>query len=397
MIGAGIAVGFAHILRGPGGGASGTRAAQGTLGTLWWPRPIGTPTPAPDGPEPGRAGPAWRPARHGPAASLASLVIRPARLGPTAQLGPAARAAAGKAARRAVPRAAHAAFEPKPDRPDPISLLLEQGASRVAELLPIRYGRMLGSPLAYYRGAALPMAADLARTPATGLTAQLCGDAHLCNFGIFASPERRLVFDINDFDETLAGPWEWDVKRLVASLEIAGRDNQFTARQRRRIVTETAGHYRLAMRRLAGLGSLDVWYASGELDELAARYRGILSEQEQELAGTDLTAPGRGAEHVVASLAGGDDEMRSLAHLVTMRDGEPRIVSTPPLVVPVADLPGRARLAASLRRVVTGYRQTMTGRPAVPPQPVLGGRHGAQGIGHRQRRVALLDRAAHQP
>jgi uncharacterized protein (DUF2252 family) len=287
-------------------------------------------------------------------------VTRPARLDSHARLGPAARAATGKAARRAVPRAAHASFEAQKDRPDPVGLLLEQGASRVAELLPIRYGRMLASPLAYYRGAALPMAADLACTPSTGLTAQLCGDAHLSNFGIFASPERRLVFDINDFDETLAGPWEWDVKRLAASLEIAGRGNGFSARQRRRIVTETAGHYRLAMRRLAGLGSMDVWYATGELDELAARYRGILSEQERELAGTDLTAPGRGAEHVVASLAAGDDEMRALAHMVTMRAGGPRIVSAPPLVVPVADLPGRARAAASLRRIVTGYRHTMT-------------------------------------
>ncbi len=287
-------------------------------------------------------------------------MTRPARLDSHPAVDPAARAATGRAARRDVPRAAHAAFEAQPDRPDPVGLLQEQGASRVAELLPIRYGRMLASPLAYYRGAALAMAADLAVTPATGLTAQLCGDAHLSNFGIFASPERRLVFDINDFDETLAGPWEWDVKRLAASLEIAGRGNEFSARQRRRIVTETAGQYRLAMRRLAGLGSLDVWYASGELDEIAARFRGILSQQERELAGTNLAAPGRVGEHVVAGLAVGDDEMRALAHLVTMRDGKPAIVSAPPLVVPVADLPGRARTAASLRRILTGYRQTMT-------------------------------------
>jgi uncharacterized protein (DUF2252 family) len=287
-------------------------------------------------------------------------VIRPARLGTHARLSPADRAATGKAARRGVPRAAHAAFEARPDRPDPVGLLVEQGAARITELLPVRYGRMLASPLAYYRGAALPMAADLAGTPATGLIAQLCGDAHLSNFGIFASPERRLVFDINDFDETLAGPWEWDVKRLAASLEIAGRGNEFSAAQRRRLVVETAGHYRLAMRRLAGLGSLDVWYAGGELDDLAARYRGILSEQERELAGADLTAPKRGVAPVVASLAAGDDEMRSLERLVTMRAGEPAIISTPPLVVPVADLPGRARTAASLRRVVTAYRRTLS-------------------------------------
>ncbi|HYK28579.1 MAG TPA: DUF2252 family protein, partial [Streptosporangiaceae bacterium] len=141
---------------------------------------------------------------------------------PDAQ-APAARAARGKAARRAVPRESHATFDAPSDRADPVSLLRQQGETRLAELLPIRYGRMLASPLAYFRGAALVMASDLASTPATGLISQVCGDAHLSNFGIFASPERRLIFDINDFDETQPGPWEWDVKRLAASLEIAGR------------------------------------------------------------------------------------------------------------------------------------------------------------------------------
>jgi uncharacterized protein (DUF2252 family) len=279
---------------------------------------------------------------------------RVARLNPNAQLDPAARAARGKSARRAVPRAAQASFSPSVGRPDPVGLLVEQGAARVAELLPIRYGRMLASPLAYYRGAALPMAADLASTPSTGLVAQLCGDAHLCNFGIFASPERRLVFDVNDFDETLAGPWEWDVKRLAASLEIAGRGNEFSARQRRGVVAESVAHYRLAMLRLAGLGNLDVWHSSGELDELAARYRGILSDRERELAGADLAAPGRAGER-----AADDDEMRALARLMTMRNGKPAITSAPPLVVPVADLPDGSQSAATLRRIVTGYRHTM--------------------------------------
>jgi uncharacterized protein (DUF2252 family) len=279
---------------------------------------------------------------------------RVARLDPNAQREPATRADRGKSARRAVPRAAHASFAPQPGRPDPVGLLIEQGAERVTELLPIRYGRMLASPLAYYRGAALSMAGDLAATPVTGLVAQLCGDAHLCNFGIFASPERRLVFDINDFDETLAGPWEWDVKRLAASLEIAGRGNGFSARQRRGVVTESMAHYRLAMRRLAGLGNLDVWHSSGELDELAARYRGILSDRERELAGSDLAVPGRGVERTAE-----DDEMRALARLVTMRNGTPAIASMPPLVVPVADLPGGSQGAATLRRIVTGYRGTV--------------------------------------
>jgi len=268
-------------------------------------------------------------------------------------LPPADRVATGKAARRAVPREAHAAFEPRSDRPDPVSLLERQGADRVADLLPIRYGRMLAGPLSYLRGAALPMAADLSGTPASGLTAQLCGDAHLANFGIFASPERRLVFDINDFDETLPGPWEWDVKRLAASLEVAGRGNGFGARQRRRIVTAAVAHYRLAMRSLAGLGTLDVWYSHSELDELTQRYQAVLSKRERALAGTDLSGSGR--------LGATDSERRELARLVTMAAGDPRIVSAPPLTVPVGELPGAEtdRVQAELSRVVAGYRKSL--------------------------------------
>jgi hypothetical protein len=183
-----------------------------------------------------------------------------------AGLSAAQRAARGKAARQSVPRRSHAAFEPRPGRPDPVSLLQRQAAGRLPELLPIRYGRMLASPFAYFRGAALPMASDLAGTPATGLIVQACGDAHLSNFGIFASPERRLVFDINDFDETLPAPWEWDIKRLAASIEVAGRANGFSRGQRREAAIAAVGQYRRAMRRLAGLGQLDVWYAHAELD-----------------------------------------------------------------------------------------------------------------------------------
>src|SRR5580700_6089059 len=151
-------------------------------------------------------------------------------------LTPAQSAAKGKAARAAVSRASHAVFEPGPDRADPIALLEEQAATRLPDLVPVRWGRMLVSPFTYYRGAALPMASDLASTPVSGLAVQACGDAHLSNFGIFGSAERRLVFDVNDFDETLPGPWEWDVKRLAASLEIAARDNGFPGRKRREIV-----------------------------------------------------------------------------------------------------------------------------------------------------------------
>ena len=172
------------------------------------------------------------------------------RKGPAAgtgeQLSRADREARGKDARAAAPLEAQAEFTPDASR-DPVGLLLEQEKTRVPELLPIRHGRMLVSPFTFYRGAALPMAADLATTPTSGLRVQLCGDAHLSNFGAFASPERRLVFDVNDFDETLPGPFEWDVKRLAASLAVAGRDNGFGGKARRKIVLAGVERYRKAM------------------------------------------------------------------------------------------------------------------------------------------------------
>src|SRR5712692_5331131 len=186
----------------------------------------------------------------------------------SARLYPAEREAIGKLARDRVPRASHAGFDPQADRPDPVALLAAQGRTRVEELVPVRYGRMLASPFSYYRGAALPMAADLAVTPVTGLTVQACGDAHLSNFGLFASPERKLVFDVNDFDETLPGPWEWDVKRLAASLEVAARGNGSPGKERRKIVQAAAARYRQAMRGFAGMNNLDVWYARADMDQL---------------------------------------------------------------------------------------------------------------------------------
>ena len=159
--------------------------------------------------------------------------------------------ARGKAARAEVPRDSHAVFDPPPDRPDPIGLLEQQAKTRVPELVPVRWGRMMVSPFTYYRGAALPMASDLATTPVSGLAVQACGDAHLSNFGLFGSAERRLVFDVNDFDETLPGPWEWDVKRLAASLEVAGRGQRVPGKQRREIVTAAVARYRQAMRQFA--------------------------------------------------------------------------------------------------------------------------------------------------
>ena len=174
----------------------------------------------------------------------------------------AERRAAGREARKQAPRSSHATFAPAPGRPHPVDRLESQAATRVPELVPIRYGRMLSSAFAFFRGAALVMASDLAQTPRSGLTAQLCGDAHLSNFGVFGSPERREVFDLNDFDETLPGPWEWDVKRLAASVEVAARDNRFAAAERRDAVRGAVTAYREWMGRLAAMRDLDVWYFS---------------------------------------------------------------------------------------------------------------------------------------
>jgi len=181
------------------------------------------------------------------------------------------RAAIGRTARARTPRESHAVWEPPAERPDPIALLEEQARSRVADLVPIRYGRMRVSPFAFYRGAAVIMAADLSRTPQSGIHAQLCGDAHLANFGGFASPERDLVFNINDFDETLPGPWEWDVKRLAVSIEIAGRERAFSGKERQACVLGAVEEYRRAMHEFATQSNLAVWHAL--LDVAAIRQR----------------------------------------------------------------------------------------------------------------------------
>src|SRR6202043_3718736 len=181
---------------------------------------------------------------------------------------PAERAALGAQARAEVPRESHADFKVTAGRPDPITLLEEQAKARVPELVPIRWGRMMVSPFTYYRGAALPMASDLATTPVSGLTVQACGDAHLSNFGVFASAERNLVFDVNDFDETLPGPWEWDVKRLAASLAIAGRDRGFSDKERADVVLDAVAGYRTEMAKLAAMRDLDVWYARMDIEKV---------------------------------------------------------------------------------------------------------------------------------
>ncbi|MCI3226818.1 DUF2252 domain-containing protein [Streptomyces sp. NP-1717] len=241
-------------------------------------------------------------------------------------LTPRERAEEGKAARKSAPRKSHAGFEPARGRPDPVSVVDAQSRTRVPELVPIRYGRMTESPFRFYRGAAAIMAGDLAGTPDTGLTAQLCGDAHLMNFRLLGSPERRLVFDINDFDETLPGPWEWDVKRLAASLVIAARENGFSAKDRAMIVGTAVRSYRERMRLFAGMGNLDVWYTRADMAEL------------QPLADRELRAKGRKRLSATMAKARTRDSLQAFEKLTRVRDGERRFTPDPPLLVPVDDL-----------------------------------------------------------
>jgi len=187
----------------------------------------------------------------------------------------------GRAARRASPRSSHAEWAPADDRPDPVDVLEAQATTRVQDLLPIRYGRMLESPFAFYRGAAAIMAADLADTPASGIRTQLCGDTHLSNFGAYAAPDRSLVFDLNDFDETLPGPWEWDLKRLVASYAVAGRERGFDAAERRKVTRAATRAYREAMRAFAGMRAIDLWYLRLDLDEAVRRWRSQASTRQR--------------------------------------------------------------------------------------------------------------------
>jgi uncharacterized protein (DUF2252 family) len=247
-------------------------------------------------------------------------------------------------------RSSHGAFQPSAGRPDPVELLESQAQLRVPELVPIRYGRMLASPFTFYRGAALIMASDLAGTPASGLSVQCCGDAHLSNFGLFASPERRLVFDINDFDETLPGPWEWDVKRLAVSLLLAARDNGFGVRDQERIVLAAVAEYRAWMARYAQMRNLDVWYARAEVDTLA---RDIASR-----LGAKMRR--RLQRRVDKTLR--RDSAQAFAKLATEVEGRAQIVSQPPLVVPAREFLNAAqqtRLARSLEHVLDEYAATL--------------------------------------
>jgi uncharacterized protein (DUF2252 family) len=267
------------------------------------------------------------------------------------RLSPAERAARGRKARATVPRSSHAVFDPPADRPDPVALLEEQARSRVPELVPLRYGRMLASAFSYYRGAALPMAADLATTPSSGLIVQACGDAHLSNFGMYASPERKLLFDVNDFDETLPGPWEWDVKRLAASLEVAGRDNGFGRKDRRQAVLAAVGRYRTSMQVLAGMNHLDIWYT--EVD--VGRFQRSFSDQ--------LKGRQRRTLETVTAKARAHDSKQALGKLAETKDGQLRIVGDPPLVVPISDLLpehiDRAVMETEMHVLIGEYRRTL--------------------------------------
>jgi uncharacterized protein (DUF2252 family) len=269
---------------------------------------------------------------------------------------PELRAAVGKAARRRAPRTSHGGWDPPSDRADPNALFEEQGRTRLAELLPIRYGRMLESPFTFFRGSAVVMAADLAAGPQSGLTTQLCGDAHLSNFGVYGSPERRMVFDINDFDETLPGPWEWDVKRLAASFEIAGRDRGFSQADRQRIVTATVAEYRARMREAAGLRTLDIWYAHLAVDDLLALYRAEIRKAPDGRKQLMLV------EKRVAKTRT-RDSLQAFSKLTREIDGVRRIVADPPLLVPIADLlpagTERDRIQTGMRELVRSYRRTL--------------------------------------
>ena len=272
-----------------------------------------------------------------------------ARARPGEQLSRADREARGRDARAAAPLESQAEFGPDRSR-DPVGLLLEQEKSRVPELLPIRHGRMLVSPFTFFRGAALPMAADLATTLTAGLQVQLCGDAHLANFGAFASPARRLVFDVNDFDETLPGPFEWDVKRLAASLAVAGRDNGFADKARRKVILAGVERYRTAMREFARQPFLAVWYAHLDVDDAIAQFQSQMKKKRV-----------KATEKMVAK-AHTHDSTQAVRKLTTRIDGQRRIISDPPLIEPVEEVFPDVQASAIyelIRGVLGKYRRTM--------------------------------------
>ena len=256
------------------------------------------------------------------------------------------RRAAGKQTRKRTPPSSHTGWRPATDRPDPVALLEAQNLTREPDLVPVRHGRMMVSPFTFYRGAAKIMAADLKDTPVAGLEAQLCGDAHLSNFGVFASPERRLLFDLNDFDETLPGPFEYDVKRMAASFTIAARNNGFSKADARAATQASVTAYREAMADFAQMGTMDIWYAHLDEDELMASIRSTVAETKKEAKGAKkdgkeqakLAKLAEKRAEKNAAKAHTRDSLQALSKLCEVADGQYRIVSQPPVIVPARDL-----------------------------------------------------------
>jgi uncharacterized protein (DUF2252 family) len=262
------------------------------------------------------------------------------------------RAAKGKATRSRVPRSAHAQWSLAQRQRNPLDLLAEQAQTRVPDLVPIRYGRMAATPFGYYRGAAYPMAADLSTVPRTGIDVQLCGDSHLLNFGGFASPERELVFDVNDFDETSPGPFEWDVKRLAASLEVAARSRNVSAPFRTRMVATLVRSYRETIREFVGMRHLDIWYSRLDAPGIIARWASP--------AGADAVVE---FQRTVAK-AQTKDRLKAAAKLTHEVDGDLRIVSDPPLIVPVEEVYselGARQIEDMIGEALRSYRRSLQG------------------------------------
>jgi uncharacterized protein (DUF2252 family) len=313
---------------------------------------------------------------------------------PGAVASPGERAALGKAARKRVARSEHADWAPASKRRSPVEILAAQDAARVPELVPVRYGRMLDSPFTFYRGAAAIMAADLGAGTHSGLDVQLCGDAHLSNFGVFGAPDRTLVFDINDFDETLPGPFEWDVKRLAASFAVGARQRGFNKAERRAAVNAAVGEYRLAMRQFAGMRELDIWYARLDVAGIYARFRASIKPRDA-----------KAFDKLVAK-ATRKDSLRGLARLTERVNGELRIASRPPVLIPIEQLAGDQRstdeIAEFTRKVLSDYRQTLgddSRRLIDRYRYVHGGRKvvGVGSVGTRAWIALLVGRDDHDP
>src|SRR4051812_5431165 len=288
----------------------------------------------------------------------------------------------GKAARKRLPRSAHGRWEPASGRTSPVEILERQDATRVPELVPVRHGRMGASAFTFYRGSAAIMAEDLGAGSDSGLLVQLCGDAHLSNFGIFAAPDRRLIFDINDFDETQPGPFEWDVKRLAASFSIGGRSLGFSEGDRRGVVAEAAGEYRRELRRLAAMRNIDVWYERLDVDAIE-RYR------------SRVTSKAAKRFDRARAKAESKDSRRAFSKLTQANGGEPRIISDPPLIVPIEEVFNGTRaseIEQLLRGLVTTYTRTLDGdvRHLVERYRYVHAAHKVVGVGSVGTRAWIL-------